>query len=60
MPIPSILFVLHATGGYAVTIGMRLVATRVHLFATGRQLHEKFACSSGQLHAKKPVFASTL
>ncbi len=62
-----ILFMLHATGGHAGTIFMLLAATRVqficdwrplvyNLYATGRQLHENFACAGGQLRTKPPVF----
>ncbi len=41
---PSILYMLLAIGGHSGTI------------ATGRQSHSKFACASGKLHAKPPVF----
>jgi hypothetical protein len=58
---------LYATGGHSGTINMRLAATRVrficdwrplgyNLYATGRQSHAVFACASGQLRAKPPVF----
>jgi hypothetical protein len=35
---------LHATGGHS------------SLYATGHQSHTNFACASGKLHAKPPVF----
>jgi hypothetical protein len=60
-----ILFLLHATGGHAGTICMRLVATRVQFICDWRPLrynqsHANLSCASGQLRAKPPVFASTL
>jgi hypothetical protein len=58
------LFMLHATGGHAGTIFIRLAATQVQIicdwgplgynsYVTGRQSH---ACAIGQLRAKPPVF----
>jgi hypothetical protein len=71
MQIRLILFMLHATGGHAGTIFMRLAATRDNLYATGGHsgtIYMRLAASRMQtLHAlaascvqSRKFFASTL
>jgi hypothetical protein len=47
---------LRATGSHSSTIYIDWWPLRYNLYGTGRQSHANFACASGQLHAKPPVF----
>jgi hypothetical protein len=51
---------LHATGGHTVQFACDWRPLGYNIYVTGRQSHAKIACASGQLHAKPPVFETTL
>ncbi len=51
--LPSISFMLHATGGHSGTICIRLAATRVQFESDWRQAHAIFACARIIIWIKK-------